>query len=371
MNAEEKKYSPVHYRQYLGLDQLLGAQHPRSATLEPEPAHDEMLFIIVHQSYELWFKQILHELESVVDLFKSGRVDERNMGTAVARLQRVIEILKLLVEHIRVMETMTPLDFLDFRKYLFPASGFQSFQFRKVENMLGLPEPDRMTYNNYHYAAFFSPGEQAELKHIADGNNLFDAVEDWLERTPFLRFGDFQFLDHYKASVERMVAREAEAINASDYLTADEKEMRLRMMASTDGYFKSILDPMQHSEEKGKGTFRLSYDALLAVLMINLYNEEPLLQLPYRFLICLADIDELLTMWRYRHAQMVMRMLGRKTGTGGSSGHAYLHETAMKHHIFTDLHNISTLLIPRSELPPLPDRLKRELSFYYTLKNND
>ncbi|PSR15164.1 MAG: hypothetical protein DA408_03690 [Bacteroidetes bacterium] len=371
MSEPNHKYSPVHYRNYLGLDQILGAQHPRSEQLGETPAHDEMLFIIVHQSYELWFKQILHELESVVDMFQTNTVDERNMGTALARLDRITEIFKLLIEHIRVLETMTPLDFLDFRKYLFPASGFQSFQFRKIENMLGLPEQERLTYNNYHYAAFFTPAQQAELKVITDGDNLFNAVEDWLERTPFLRFGNFQFLDYYKASVERMVAREAEAINASDYLTGKEKEMRLQMMANTDPYFRSILDPQVHSEEKGRGTFRFSYDAMLAILMINLYNEEPLLQQPYRFLISLADIDELLTTWRYRHAQMVTRMLGRKTGTGGSSGSTYLHATAEKHHIFTDLHNISTLLIPRSELPELPLWLKKQLSFYYTQKNED
>ena len=118
MSEKQKKYSPVHYQQYLGLDEILGAQRPRSGELEPEPAHDEMLFIITHQSYELWFKQILHEVGSVVEMFQTKQVDERNMGTSVARLHRVVEILKLLIEHIRVMETMTPLDFLDFRKFL-------------------------------------------------------------------------------------------------------------------------------------------------------------------------------------------------------------------------------------------------------------
>ncbi len=76
-------------------------------------------------------------------------------------------------------------------------------------------------------------------------------------------------------------------------------------------------------------------------------------------------MDELLTSWRYRHSQMVMRMLGRKSGTGGSSGHEYLMETVKKHQIFIDFHNISTLLIPRSELPELPTEMKRTLGFYY------
>lgn len=366
MKKKTNKYSTVHYQSYLGLDKILNAQHLRSSELGEAPAHDEMLFIIVHQSYELWFKQILHELESILAMFQQKQVDERNIGMAVSRLNRVIKIFQLLVEHIRVLETMTPLDFLDFRNYLFPASGFQSLQFRKVENRLGLSEKQRITYNDYHYAAFFSEEEQAELNAIYEQGTLFDAVEDWLERTPFLRFGDFKFLEYYKKSVERMVAKESEAIKASDYLSEKEKASRLRMMGNSDTYFESILNPEVHKQMVLEGKQRLSYKATVAALMINLYNEEPILQLPYRFLLCLIDLDELLTTWRYRHAQMVMRMLGRKIGTGGSSGHQYLAKTAEKHHIFSDLHNISTVLIPRSELPPLPDNLRKELGFYYT-----
>lgn len=366
--TEAKKYSTVHYKEYLGLDKILNAQNLRSAELDKEPAHEEMLFIITHQSYELWFKQIIHELESVIDMVNDDVVEEPNIGTAVDRLTRVSKIMKLLVEQISIMETMTPLDFLDFRNYLFPASGFQSFQFRKVENLLGLTEKARMTYGGHHYAAFFEKDEKANLKKTSGKETLFEAVEDWLERTPFLKFGEFKFLKHYKMSVERMVEREAEAIKKSDYLSDQEKEMRLRMMGNTDTYFKSILDPTVHEKLQAEGKQRLSYKATLAALMINLYNEEPLLQLPYRFLICLIDIDELVTTWRYRHAQMVMRMLGRKIGTGGSSGHSYLQETALKHQIFTDFHNVSTLLIPRSELPELPADLKKELGFYFVNK---
>lgn len=366
MGMEDQKYSTIHYRKYLELEKLLSAQQLRSEALGETPAHDEMLFIITHQSYEIWFKQIIHETQSVINLFKQNLVDEKKIGTSLARLNRVIEILKLLIEHIRVLETMTPLDFLDFRNYLFPASGFQSFQFRKIENMMGLPESDRVTYNNHHYAAFFSKEEQDELDAVRRNGNLFDAVEDWLERTPFLKFKGFQFLTHYKASVERMVQKEREAILESNYLSDKEKEMRIRMMGSTDTYFESILNPDAHATMKKEGKLRLSYKASMAALMINLYNEEPILQLPYRFLLALVEIDDLLTTWRYRHAQMVLRMLGRKVGTGGSSGHNYLQETALKHHIFADLHNISTLLIPRSELPPLPENLKRELGFYYS-----
>jgi tryptophan 2,3-dioxygenase len=173
MKPTDKQYTTIHYQSYLALDKILNAQHLRSAEVAEEPAHEEMLFIIVHQSYEIWFKQIIHELESVIDMFDRHDVDEKNIGTSIARLNRVIVIFKLLVEHIPIMETMTPLDFLDFRKYLFPASGFQSFQFRKIENLLGLPEKERITYHGHHYAAFFSEEHKKELKKIASGNSLF------------------------------------------------------------------------------------------------------------------------------------------------------------------------------------------------------
>ena len=198
MAKDNQKYSTIHYESYLNLNKLLDAQHPRSEALQDKAAHEEMLFIIVHQSYEIWFKQIIHELESVLEMFKKDNVDEKSIGIAIARMNRVIIIFKLLIDHIPIMESMTPLDFLDFRNYLFPASGFQSYQFRKVENLLGLPEDERMTYAGHHYAAFFSDEQKEELDFIANSKNLFAAVQDWLERIPFLSFGDFDFLENYQ-----------------------------------------------------------------------------------------------------------------------------------------------------------------------------
>lgn len=366
MSKPDQKYATIHYHSYLQLDKILSAQALRSAELEKTPAHEEMLFIIVHQVYELWFKQISHEVQSVIGMFRGDNVDERSIGTAVSRLNRVVEIEKLLIQQIQVMETMTALDFLDFRNYLFPASGFQSFQFRKVEAMLGLPEQERITYNNKHYASDFEASQQAELHTISSGDTLFRVVEEWLERTPFLQFGKFEFLAHYRTAVDHMLAREQQAIRSTAYLDEQEKAMRLRMLGSTDTYFQSVLDPEVHRQLQEEGKSRLSYRATVAALFINLYRDEPILHQPFNLLRTLTDIDELFTTWRYRHAQMVLRMLGRKIGTGGSSGHDYLHATAVKHHIFSDLHNISTLLIPRSELPGLPEDLRQQLGFYYT-----
>jgi len=364
--VNQEKYSTVHYKNYLQLDRLLSAQSLRSAELEGETAHDEMLFIIVHQAYELWFKQIIHELESVLEMFRQEKVDEHNIGTSIGRLERVIDIQSILIQQIAIMETMTPLDFLDFRKFLFPASGFQSFQFRKIENLLGLESPQRITYNGCPYSSVFSEEKQKELEQMERDTSLFEAIEDWLERTPFLKTGDFSFIAEYKKAHQRMISTEKQAINASGYLTDDEKAMRIANLERTEKYVHDFLDPDKYNALKGEGQIRMSYKATVAALLINLYRDEPLLHLPFRLLTCIIEMDDQLTTWRYRHAQMVLRMLGNKMGTGGSTGHDYLNATAQKHMIYRDLHNISTLLIPRSELPVLPPDLKRQLSFYYT-----
>ena len=97
MAQTEEKYTTIHYRNYLQLDKILSAQTLRSAEVDDNAAHEEMLFIIVHQAYELWFKQIIHELESVLELFRQDKVDERNIGTSIGRLERVKEIQKILI----------------------------------------------------------------------------------------------------------------------------------------------------------------------------------------------------------------------------------------------------------------------------------
>jgi tryptophan 2,3-dioxygenase len=121
----------------LDLDKILDAQTPLSKAGNNE-AHEEMLFIIIHQTYELWFKQIIHEIDSVMALLSRQKMDEENVGLVVGRFDRVNKILEVLVKQLDILETMTALDFLDFRNYLSPASGFQSHQFRKIEVMLGL-----------------------------------------------------------------------------------------------------------------------------------------------------------------------------------------------------------------------------------------
>ncbi len=363
-----EKFTSVHYHSYLELDKILDAQHPRSTQIENVTAHDEMLFIIMHQVYELWFKQIIHELQSIAGLFEDDRMDEREISIAVSRLERVIEIQKLLIEQINVMETMTAMDFLDFRQYLFPASGFQSLQFRIVENMLGLKAEQRLTYNNMPYDSVFSGQQKAQLQDSMEGKSLLTYVIEWLERTPFLEFDRFNFLETYKVAVESMLQKERDAIKASDILTEETKKQRLTMVGDTSTYFMAVFDPEKFEAMRQRGEVQFSYQAMIAALFIFLYRDEPILQLPYRLLSRLMDIEEMLTLWRNRHAQMVLRMIGRKTGTGGSSGHQYLRATAQQHQIFTDLYQVATLLIPRSDLPALPDDLRQHLGFYFSAR---
>ncbi|MFW1406234.1 tryptophan 2,3-dioxygenase family protein, partial [Vibrio parahaemolyticus] len=130
----------MYYGTYLGLDKVLESQHPVSFEKGNDPAHDEMLFIIIHQAYELWFKQILFELDYAVKIFQQQSINDNSedLNLVRHRLRRVIKILELLNQQVSILDTMTPMDFLAFRNLLTPSSGFQSKQFRLIEAVLGL-----------------------------------------------------------------------------------------------------------------------------------------------------------------------------------------------------------------------------------------
>lgn len=135
---------PLTYASYLELDQLLSLQSPRSRPSE----HDEMLFIITHQTYELWFKEILHELEKVQGDFSGNRLYE-----AIHTVKRLRTIMKILVAQLDILETMTPMSFTSFRERLDTASGFQSVQFREMEYLLGYKRAEMLQYHEAGTAA--------------------------------------------------------------------------------------------------------------------------------------------------------------------------------------------------------------------------
>jgi tryptophan 2,3-dioxygenase len=360
-----KSKESVNYSDYLKLDELLSCQDLISEKYG-RPAHDETLFIIIHQTYELWFKQIMHELDDVLRMFKEEIVDEKNIGIAVLRCNRIIEIQKLLIDQIRILETMTPLDFLEFRNLLTPASGFQSIQFRMIEIKLGLRRDQRFKYGNQEYYDSYLNDDRDKLQQAEKELSLFEAVEKWLERTPFIEYEDYNFLKQYQNAVWKLMGDEENKVISDPNLSEESRAMRLKMIRDNSQHFRSIFEEKEHQKRVRNKERRFSHRAMLPALFIHLYRHQPILHLPYKFLASLLDIDELFTTWRYRHSLMVLRMIGKRIGTGGSSGYEYLRTTADRHKIFSDLFDLSTFLISRSQLPPLPDKVIQALGFYYT-----
>tara|TARA_B100000003_G_scaffold130751_1_gene117300 strand:+ start:985 stop:2070 length:1086 start_codon:yes stop_codon:yes gene_type:complete len=355
---------PLNYRDYLHLDKILNSQNLKS-TEKGSTAHDEMLFIIIHQIYELWFKQIIFELDSILELLYQKNIKESDVSIVVTRLDRIIEIQKILIDQIRVLETMTAMDFLEFRDYLIPSSGFQSAQFRQLENKLGLNLDYRINYGRQDYKHALHQNEIGAVKKTETEKSLFDLVEIWLERTPFLSFKGFNFWEKYSLSVRTMLKNEEEAIKNNPNFSVDEIDYHLKEHQNAINSFEAMIDKDKHDELISKNKKRISHKATQAALLIFLYRDEPILHSPFNLLSRLMNMDELFTNWRQRHAIMVRRMIGSKIGTGGSSGHAYLNKTSESHKIFTDFADLSTFFIPRSSLPELPDNIKRNLGYYY------
>jgi tryptophan 2,3-dioxygenase/very-short-patch-repair endonuclease len=175
--------SDVHYHDYLQLDKILNAQAPES-NKHNASAHDEMLFIIIHQTYELWFKQLHHEADSIVEIMRKPSLNDNSpeLQTVVHRLNRMIVILRVLVHQIDILETMTPMDFLDFRDMLRPASGFQSWQFKLLEAKLGLKFEYR--HGKEYYTAQLRQEHVDLIKKAESEHSFLQLVNDWLERMP-------------------------------------------------------------------------------------------------------------------------------------------------------------------------------------------
>jgi tryptophan 2,3-dioxygenase len=246
------------YNDYLKVPELLELQIPQS-----EPAHhDEMLFIVIHQAYELWFKMILHEMATVMKY-----MDQGDPLSAHHFMSRIVEILKLLVHQIHLLETMSPIDFLEFRDRLAPASGFQSTQFREVEFLAGMKDEKYLKYFEHR------PEFVALLRK---------------------RLGERDLLECYYAMMRKLgypVAKDA----AKSERAANPREI------------KSVLDALRPIYQK------------------------PSKHLPaYLLTEALVDFDQHLGLWREHHVRVVERVIGFRRGTGGSSGVEYLRSTTTK-----------------------------------------
>ena len=255
---------------------------------------------------------------------------------------------------------MTPLDFLDFRDFLFPASGFQSAQFRMIEIRLGLTREARSNYAGKPFDDTLDETDKARVAAAERGPKLIDQLDRWLSRTPFVHRPDYDFSREYRNAVKRMLEDDASRVRANAAMSPEQREAEAGRIEGSLKEFQAIFAP-----EPGPSPWRMSRAAVQAALFIVVYRDRPVLQQPFRLLAALMNVDELLTLWRYRHALMVQRMIGLKTGTGGSSGHDYLARTAERHRVFGDLFTLSTYLIPRSALPPLPQEITRRTGLSY------
>ena len=308
------------YWDYLQLDRLLSLQ----SGLEPSDDGmlvDELHFIVVHQSYELWFKLVLRCLRAARDALAAPKVAEEAVPLVVQQLRRVNSIFGLLVQQFEVMETMTPQGFLDFRDKLVPASGFQSFQMREIEIITGLLDAERIRYGNIDPVQHIDEsgrgtdaGEFARqaLARARAERTVLSCLDDWLFRTPIQGSspsdpGDeavvSQFIDEYlaklteshRAQLARLVAalqvqEEAALASRFDALKAEAK----RFLSADD---------TPEPERARRRRIRA------AVLFIESYRELPLLSWPRLLLDAVVEMEEGLVLFRHRHARMVERMI--------------------------------------------------------------
>jgi tryptophan 2,3-dioxygenase len=258
MSKEYGGNAPLSYNRYLRVRDLIGLQ----GCLSDPAHHDELLFITIHQAYELWFKQILHEADAATAAMREDRAP-----SAARALARVVEIEKLLVTQIHILETMSPISFLGFRDQLNPASGFQSMQFREIEFASGLKD-------------------EAVMRAFKD--------------------------DEFAAG--RLRARR-------DAPTLGEEFFALLGRRGLDA---PPDDPQKTEEERRKLYGRRVRAALEVITHFETRYEE------FQLSEMLIAHDEFFSLWRYHHVKMVERMLGTKPGTGGSEGVGYLRTTLDK-----------------------------------------
>ncbi|HEX8709518.1 MAG TPA: tryptophan 2,3-dioxygenase family protein [Pyrinomonadaceae bacterium] len=266
--------APLSYNKYLRVADLIGLQDCLS-----DPAHhDELLFITIHQTYELWFKQILHEIDAAI-----RQMDEDRAAAAARSVHRVVEIEKILVNQIHILETMTPISFLAFRDELNPASGFQSMQFREIEFSSGLKEAGVL--DGFREDEFASKRLRARF----DAPSLGDAFYALLRRRGF---------------------------DAPEEAPGLERDERLRRYGRRT---QAALEIITHFETR--------------------YEEFQLAE-------SLIEHDEYFSLWRSHHVKMVERMVGSKRGTGGSEGIGYLRTTLDKK-FYPELWEARTHLDPK------------------------
>ena len=353
------------YWDYLRVEELLSLQGGVEQD-EAQLSNHEVLFVVVHQIYELWFKLILRELTTARDLMNQDPVPDQQLSRASAALRRVKEILDHCVSHFRVMETLSTRDFLDFRDKLLPASGFQSAQLRELEILLGLKDEKRvhLGWEGSYMAALKSHdgSESPALARVerrrADTPSLREAVDAWLFRTPIRGSSptDASDADVVASFVEDfLVAQRAELDGtlslAAGQARSDEERAQLakRYEKEALGTRAFLMAAEVDADEERARRSRIR----AALLFIESYRQLPLLAWPRDVVDQIVALEQAFVIFRQRHARMVEREIGRRVGTGGSAGVDYLDETALRYRIFEDFWAVRTILVRRDAVPAL------------------
>lgn len=354
------------YWDYIGVEQLLSLQ-TGLADDDAKLANDEVLFITVHQIDELWFKLLLRELVAIRDLFKKDPVPEQALSDAVRGLRRASLLLRNVAHHFELMETLTTRDYLAFRDKLSPASGFQSAQLREIEIMLGLEASMRIKLgheDSYLQALRYpdgspSPASKRVEARLGDRPSIKEAVHAWLFRTPIR--GSTPENTNDEAVVRAFIGAYLEAharelqhtqhIAVEQALTDPDRDRLRRRYADEAASARAFLEAEAIEPATKWQTQRIR----AALVFIESYRELPLLAWPREVVDNIVALEQALLIFRQRHARMVERVIGRRTGTGGSAGVDYLDQTALRYRVFGDVWAVRTLLLRRSALPPLQE----------------
>ncbi|MGE0792234.1 MAG: tryptophan 2,3-dioxygenase family protein [Sandaracinaceae bacterium] len=352
------------YWDYIRVEDLLGLQGGLEAD-DSGLENDEVMFITVHQIDELWFKLAIRELVRVRDLFKRPRVPEQALSNAVRGIRRIALLFHQVASHFALMETMTTRDYLAFRDKLSPASGFQSAQMREIEILMGLDDEKRIPlgHEGSYLTALKNPdgtesaASSRVARRLADRPTLKEAIDEWLFRTPI--DGSHPDEPGDEATVARFVdrylaAHAGELDRASLYAQHDAltDADRVRLKARYEGERESAAaflraEDLDEPERRRRSRIRA------ALVLIEGYRELPLLAWPRQIVDGLVELEQAFVIFRQRHARMVERVIGRRTGTGGSAGVDYLDQTALRYRVFGDVWAVRTLQIRRAALPAL------------------
>ena len=349
----------ITYAGYLRLNELLGLQAGPDGHL-PAPCANEQHFIVVHQTYELWFKQVLTELDATVQLLGQPSVPEGDIPRMVRHLERVSEIFRLLSAQWKVMETLAPQEFLAFRDRLGTSSGFESWQMRALELTLGLSDEQRVEgvdpighLRRLHGVGDMSDAALADLEARVDRPSLHDVLLTWLGRTPI--DGSLADADGDEAVVAAFVDGHLSAMRTH----AD--EVIARMVAVGQGEPEALERRMSAGVDGAASFLRpggVVDRAHAGLLYIESHRHLPLLAWPRRLIDTVVEVEQSMLAFRHAHARMVERMIGRRMGTGGSAGVDYLDATT-KYRIFTELWAVRTMLVKETMLPQ-----PRDAAFY-------